>query len=56
MDALEKAIRGAFQRGDAHDRAYREKVYRAALAALNRALADNPELPAQQAAAPQAGS
>lgn len=42
MDAIEKAIRNAFEKGDAQDRAYREKVYRSAFGALDRALQANP--------------
>ncbi|RWC60692.1 hypothetical protein [Mesorhizobium sp.] len=42
MDAIEKAIRNALEKGNAEDRAYREKVYRAAFAALDRALQANP--------------
>lgn len=42
MDAIEKAIRNAFEKGDADDRAFREKVYRSAFAALDRALMANP--------------
>ncbi|CAN7147936.1 hypothetical protein [Mesorhizobium sp. LjRoot246] len=42
MDAIEKAIRNALEKGNAEDRAFREKVYRAAFAALDRALQANP--------------
>lgn len=42
MDAIEKAIRNAFEKGNAEDRAFREKVYRSAFAALDRALQANP--------------
>ena len=42
MDPIEKAIRNAFEKGNAHDRAFREKVYRSAFAALDRALQANP--------------
>ncbi len=42
MDAIEKAIRNAFEKGNADDRAFREKVYRSAFAALDRALQANP--------------
>lgn len=38
MDPIEKAIRGALEKGDADDRAFREKVYRSAFTALDRAL------------------
>ena len=44
MDAIEKAIRNAFEKGDAEDRAFRERVYRSAFAALDRALQANPHL------------
>ena len=42
MDVIEKAIRGAFEKGDADSRAFRERVYRSAFAALDRALQANP--------------
>ncbi|MDF2388805.1 hypothetical protein JMG10_45755 [Nostoc ellipsosporum NOK] len=42
MDAIENAIRNAFKKGNAEDRAFREKVYRQAFAALDRALQANP--------------
>ena len=42
MDPIEKAIRNAFEKGNAEDRAFREKVYRSAFAALDRALQANP--------------
>jgi hypothetical protein len=42
LDAIEKAIRNAFEKGNADDRAFREKVYRSAFAALDRALQANP--------------
>jgi len=42
LDAIEKAIRNAFEKGNAEDRAFREKVYRSAFAALDRALQANP--------------
>ena len=41
MDAIEKAIRNAFEKGNAEDRSFREKVYRSAFAALDRALQAN---------------
>jgi hypothetical protein len=41
LDAIEKAIRNAFEKGNAEDRAFREKVYRSAFAALDRALQAN---------------
>ena len=49
MDAIETAIRNAFERGDAKDRAFREEVYRKAFAALDRALQANPELTVEAA-------
>ncbi|WP_136619875.1 MULTISPECIES: hypothetical protein [Mesorhizobium] len=42
MDAIEKAIRNALEKGNAEDRAFRERVYRAAFGALDRALQANP--------------
>ncbi|MGX5842367.1 hypothetical protein ACWGTI_16750 [Mesorhizobium sp. ArgA1] len=42
MDAIEKAIRNAFEKGNAEDRAFRERVYRSAFAALDRVLQANP--------------
>ncbi|MER9965593.1 hypothetical protein [Mesorhizobium sp. M0060] len=44
MDAIEKAIRNAFEKGNADDRAFRERVYRSAFAALDRALQANPNV------------
>lgn len=44
MDPIEKAIRSAFAKGDPGDRAFREKVYRSAFAALDRALEANPNM------------
>lgn len=44
MDAIEKAIRNAFEKGNADDRAFRERVYRSAFAALDRALQANPSV------------
>ncbi|TKT74243.1 hypothetical protein [Aquamicrobium sp. LC103] len=43
MDPFEKAIRNAFGKGDSQDRAFREKVYRSAFAALDKALKANPQ-------------
>ena len=51
MDAIEKAIRGAFEKGDAEDKAFREKVYRSAFAALDRALQANPNVTVETAIA-----
>lgn len=42
MDPIEKAIRAALEKGDAGDRAFRERVYRSAFAALDKALMSNP--------------
>lgn len=44
MDPIEKAIRNAFEKGDPDDRAFRERVYRSAFAALDRALLANPNV------------
>ncbi|MFD1987083.1 hypothetical protein ACFSOZ_32170 [Mesorhizobium newzealandense] len=44
MDAIEKAIRNALEKGNAEDRAFRERVYRSAFAALDRALQANPDV------------
>lgn len=41
MDPFEKAIRNAFEKGDPGQRAFREKVYHSAFAALERALQNN---------------
>lgn len=49
MDAIEKAIRNAFEKGNADDRAFREKVYRSAFAALDRALQANPGVTVESA-------
>lgn len=45
MNPIEKTIRTALERGDAEDRAFREKVYRSVYAALERSIAANPDLP-----------
>jgi hypothetical protein len=50
LDPIEKAIRGALEKGNADDRAFREKVYRSAFAALDRALDGNPNIPDDVAA------
>ena len=50
LDVIEKAIRSALEKGDADDRAFREKVYRSAFAALERALQGNPDLAPEIAA------
>jgi len=44
VDAIEKAIRSALEKGNADDRAFREKVYRSAFSALDRALQANPNV------------
>lgn len=49
MDPVEKAIRNALEKGNAEDRAFREKVYRSAFAALERATASHPELTVETA-------
>lgn len=49
MDAIERAIRSALERGDANDRAHREKVYRSVFAALERSIATNPALSGETA-------
>jgi hypothetical protein len=42
VDPFEKAIRSAFEKGNPSDRTFREKVYRSAFSALDRALQANP--------------
>lgn len=49
MDVIETAIRNAFEKGDAGDRAFREKVYRSVFAALDRALKANPNITVEAA-------
>ena len=44
MDPIEKAIRSAFVKGDPGDRAFREKVYRSAFGALDRAIQASPNM------------
>ena len=44
MDSIEKAIRSAFEKGDPTQRVFREKVYRSAFAALEKALQANPNM------------
>lgn len=51
MDPIEKAIRTGFTRGDPADPTFREKVYRSAFAALDRALQANPETTVERAIA-----
>lgn len=49
MDVIETAIRNAFEKGDSSDRAFREKVYRSAFSALERALKANPGVTVEMA-------
>jgi hypothetical protein len=49
LDPIEKAIRNAFEKGNAEDRAFREKVYRSAFAALDRVLQANPNITVEAA-------
>jgi hypothetical protein len=49
LDPVERAIRSAFEKGDAEDRAFRERVYRKAFEALDRALKANPSLTVETA-------
>jgi hypothetical protein len=49
LDAIERAIRSALGRGNAADQQFREKVYRQAFAALERALQANPSLTVEAA-------
>lgn len=49
LDAIERAIRNALERGAAEDRDFREKVYRQAFAALERALQANPGMTVETA-------
>jgi hypothetical protein len=49
LDPIEQAIRGAFAKGDASDPAFREKVYRSAFAALDRALKGKPDTTVERA-------
>ena len=44
LDPIEKAIRNALEKGNADDRTFREKVYRSAFAALDRATKAQPDL------------
>lgn len=45
LNPIEKTIRHALERGDAADRAFREKIYRSVHAALERSLQSAPDLP-----------
>ncbi len=49
MDGIEQAIRRALAKGNSDDRAFREKVYRSAFAALDRSLKEKPELTVENA-------
>lgn len=49
MDGIEQAIRRALAKGNDDDRAFREKVYRSAFAALDRSLKEKPELTVENA-------
>lgn len=49
LDAIERAIRSALERGNATDQTFREKVYRQAFAALERALQQNPSMTVETA-------
>src|SRR4029450_10172973 len=49
LDVIEKAIRSAFEKGDAEDKSFRERVYRSAFAALDRALQQNPNVTVEAA-------
>lgn len=49
MDPVEKAIRNALEKGNAEDRAFRERVYRSAFAALERATQSQPQLTVEMA-------
>jgi hypothetical protein len=44
LNPIEKTIRTALARGDAEDRAYREKVYRSVYTALEKSIAANPAM------------
>ncbi len=49
MDAIETAIRNALAKGDASDRAFREKVYRSIFSALNKATSENSNVTTEMA-------
>lgn len=49
LDPVEKAIRSALEKGDAQDRAFRERVYRSAFAALERATQAQPQTTVEMA-------
>jgi hypothetical protein len=48
VEAVKKAIRSALERGEANDRAFREKVYRQAFSALDRSLQARPGMSAEE--------
>lgn len=50
MDSIEQAIRNALGKGNAEDPAFRERVYRSAQAALERAVLANQSIPADAVA------
>lgn len=50
MNPIEKAIRAALEKGDAEDRAFREKVYRTVQAAVERTIAARDDIPAEAVA------
>jgi hypothetical protein len=49
VDGIESAIRNALARGDASDRAHRERVYRSVFAALERRMSEPPGVDAEEA-------
>jgi hypothetical protein len=49
LDAIERAIRNALEKGPSGDRGFREKVYRQAFGALERALQANPSVTVETA-------
>jgi len=49
LDAIERAIRNALDKGPSDDQAFREKVYRQAFSALERALQGNPSVTVETA-------
>lgn len=51
LDAIEKAIRNALEKGDAEDKSFRERVYRSAFAALDKALKANANVTVEAAIA-----
>jgi hypothetical protein len=55
LDGVERAIRTALEKGNAEDRAFREKVYRQAFAALERAISANPGITEEAVAERRAG-